>query len=83
MAKKATGTLEKPDFVVVHIGARGKRSRREAKHAAALWKQLQREAPQAHFQGCHRRLRRRPPAAVGNSRGRCLRAHVGADGRAY
>jgi len=42
-------SLEKPDFVVVHIGARGKLSRREAKHAAALWKRLQREAPQAHF----------------------------------
>jgi hypothetical protein len=36
-------------FVVVHIGARGKLSRRDAKHAAALWRQLQREAPQAHF----------------------------------
>jgi len=45
----AMSSLEKPDFVVVHIGARGKLSRREAKHAAALWKRLQREAPQAHF----------------------------------
>jgi hypothetical protein len=49
MAKKATGTPEKPDYVVVHIGARGKLSRRDAKHAAALWRRLQREAPQAHF----------------------------------
>ena len=40
---------DKPDFVVVAIGARGKLSSRDAKDAVKLWRQLQREAPQASF----------------------------------
>jgi len=38
-----------PDLVVVGIGARGNLSRREARDAAAVWKQAQREAPHASF----------------------------------
>src|SRR5215475_9518434 len=43
---------EKPDFVLVEIGARGKLFSQDAEHAAAMWKDLQHKAPKAFFKIC-------------------------------